>query len=398
MRMNPEKSRTNVEKSGFMRILNKYDFEKCIGIHKLEKQNQEEGKVGNTVLMRGDTVAAFTQELFQKAGMSEADAGYHADCLVKTNYWGIDSHGVIRIPAYFKRMLNGAINVNPDIRVIRGEGCLEVMDADAAAGFIGGRAGMERAMENAAKNGIAAVGMINSNHFGAGALYARMAAERGMIGIAMTNVKPLIVAPGATKPVTGNNPIAFGIPTYGDFPFVLDISLSVVAGGKLTLAIKKKEKIPMDWATDKDGRPTDDPQAAFDGYLLPMGGHKGLGLSYVVDILSGLITGGVFSQEMKSMYANPKDPSLTGHFFIAMDISKIISKEQMKERMALFKDRLKATPMWQEGAEMLLPGELEYRKEVERRRDGLPIPVTTYEELAQLAKEYDIKAPLTIIK
>ena len=129
-----------------------------------------------------------------------------------------------------------------------------------------------------------------------------------------------------------------------------------------------------------------------------MGGHKGLGLSYVVDILSGLITGGVFSQEMKSMYANPKDPSLTGHFFIAMDISKIISKEQMKERMAQFKDRLKATPMWQEGAEMLLPGELEYRKEVERRRDGLPIPVTTYEELAQLAEEYDIKAPLTIIK
>ena len=96
------------------------------------------------------------------------------------------------------------------------------------------------------------------------------------------------------------------------------------------------------------------------------------------------------------MYANPKDPSLTGHFFIAMDISKIISKEQMKERMAQFKDRLKATPMWQEGAEMLLPGELEYRKEVERRRDGLPIPVTTYEELAQLAEEYDIKAPLTI--
>ena len=106
----------------------------------------------------------------------------------------------------------------------------------------------------------------------------------------------------------------------------------------------------MDWATDKNGRPTDDPQAAFDGYLLPMGGHKGLGLSYVVDILSGLITGGVFSKDMKSMYANPKDPSLTGHFFIAMDISKIISKEQMKERMAQFKDQLKATPMWQEGA------------------------------------------------
>ena len=150
--------------------------------------------MGNTVLMRGETVTAFTQELFQKAGMSEPDAKYHAECLVNTNYWGIDSHGVIRVPAYFKRMLNGAINTNPQIKVVRGEGCLEVLDVDAAAGFIGGRAGMERAMDHAAVSGIAACGVINSNHFGAGALYVRMAAERGMIGIAMTNVKPLIVA------------------------------------------------------------------------------------------------------------------------------------------------------------------------------------------------------------
>lgn len=350
--------------------------------------------MANTYLIQGEDLIAFGKELFKKAGMSEADADFHANALVQTNYWGIDSHGVIRIPAYFKRMINGAVNVKPDIKTVRGEGCLEVLDADAAAGFIGAKAGMERAIKNAKKTGIAACGVINSNHFGAGALYARMAAEKGMIGIAMTNVKPLIVAPGASQPVTGNNPIAFAIPTYGDFPFVLDMSLSVVAGGKLTLAIKKKEKIPMDWATDKEGRPTDDPQKAFDGYLLPMGGHKGLGLSYVVDILSEVITGGVFSKEMKSMYANPEEPSLTGHFFIAIDISRIITEEAMKERMAIFKDNLKSTPMWQEGAEMLLPGEIEYRKEKERKEQGIPVPITTYEELMELAKEYDVKSPL----
>lgn len=350
--------------------------------------------MANTYLIQGEDLIAFGKELFKKAGMSEADADFHANALVQTNYWGIDSHGVIRIPAYFKRMINGAVNVKPDIKTVRGEGCLEVLDADAAAGFIGAKAGMERAIKNAKKTGIAACGVINSNHFGAGALYARMAAEKGMIGIAMTNVKPLIVAPGASQPVTGNNPIAFAIPTYGDFPFVLDMSLSVVAGGKLTLAIKKKEKIPMDWATDKEGRPTDDPQKAFDGYLLPMGGHKGLGLSYVVDILSGVITGGAFSKEMKSMYANPEEPSLTGHFFIAIDISRIITEEAMKERMAIFKDNLKSTPMWQEGAEMLLPGEIEYRKEKERKEQGIPVPITTYEELMELAKEYDVKSPL----
>lgn len=353
--------------------------------------------MANTYLIDGEELTTFAQQLFEKAGMNEDDAAFHANALVQTNYWGIDSHGVIRIPAYFKRMKNGAINTRPNIKPVRGEQNLEVLDADAAAGFIGARAGMQRAIDNARKTGIAACGVINSNHFGAGALYARMAAEQGMIGIAMTNVKPLIAAPGASVPVTGNNPIAFAVPTYAEFPFVLDISLSVVAGGKLTLAIKKKEKIPMDWATDKEGRPTDDPQKAFDGYLLPMGGHKGLGLSYVVDILSGVITGGVFSKEMKSMYANPEEPSLTGHFFIALDISKIISKEMMQERMKLFKDNLKSTPMWQEGAEMLLPGEIEYRKEQERRKNGIPVPVTTYEELMELAGECDIKAPLTIM-
>lgn len=354
-------------------------------------------QLANTVLMGGDNLIAFAKELFQKANMSEEDAQFHAECLINTNYWGIDSHGVIRIPAYFKRMLNGAINTRPEIKVVRGEDNLEVIDADAAAGFIGARAAMQRAIDHAKHAGIAACGVINSNHFGAGALYARMAAEQGMIGISMTNVKPLIVAPGASVPVTGNNPIAFAIPTYGEFPFVLDISLSVVAGGKLTLAIKKKEKIPMDWATDKDGRPTDDPQKAFDGYLLPMGGHKGLGLSYVVDILSGVITGGVFSHQMKSMYANPEDPSLTGHFMIAIDISKIITKEVMQARMKEFKDRLKATPMWQDGAEMLLPGEIEYRKEQERRENGIPVPVTTYEELQELAKEFGIQEPLKVL-
>lgn len=353
--------------------------------------------MSNTYLISGDELTAFAKELFQKVDMNPEDAQFHANALVQTNYWGIDSHGVIRIPAYFKRLASGAVNAHPDIKRVRGEQNLEVLDADAAAGFIGARAGMQTAIENARNTGIAACGVINSNHFGAGALYARMAAEEGMIGIAMTNVKPLIVAPGASVPVTGNNPIAFAIPTYDEFPFVLDISLSVVAGGKLTLAIKKKEKIPMDWATDKDGKPTDDPQKAFDGYLLPMGSHKGLGLSYVVDILSGVITGGVFSKEMKSMYANPDEPSLTGHFFIAIDISKIISKEMMQERMKLFKDNLKSTPMWQEGAEMLLPGEIEYRKEVERRKEGIPVPITTYEELTELAKQYAIQSPLTII-
>lgn len=348
------------------------------------------------VMVDAGVLEEFVTELFMKGGLDGGDAAFHAEALVKTDLWGISSHGCMRAPAYFERMRNGAINVKPQIRTVSGGGALEVMDGDAGAGILVGKRAMERAMELAKVHHIAAVGVRNSNHFGAGAIYARMAAERGMVGIAMTNVLPLVTAPGASRPVTGNNPIAVAVPTYGEFPFCLDMALSKVAGGKLTLAIKRGEKIPMDWATDAGGRPTDDPNEAFKGFLLPMGGYKGLGLAYVVDILSGVITGGVFSHQMKSMYAQPTEPSLTGHFFIAIDIDAVISREEMERRMEEYCMRLKETPMWEEGAEMLIPGELEYRKEKERRKTGIPVPIKTYEELEELKKRYGILAELTV--
>lgn len=131
---------------------------------------------------------------------------------------------------------------------------------------------------------------------------------------------------------------------------------------------------------------------------MPMGDYKGLGLAYVVDILSGVISGGVFSHQMKSMYANPEEPSLTGHFMIVLDISKIIPKEEMKKRMKEYYDTLKATPMLEEGTEMFLPGEIEYRKERERLRDGVPVPETTIEELKELAEKYNVNKPLTVLE
>ena len=348
----------------------------------------------NVINVSDKKLVVFIKELFMVTGMNADDADFNANALINTNLWGVDSHGVIRVPAYFNRMMSKAVNVNPDIKKIKGGKALEVIDGDNATGFIVAKTAMERAIELAKEHNIAAVGAINSNHFGAGAIYSRMAAEAGMIGISMTNVIPLVTAPGASKPVVGNNPIAISIPTYGECPFTLDMALSKVAGGKLTLAIKKGEKIPFDWATDKYGRPTDDPKEAFEGFLLPMGDFKGLGLAYVVDILCGVITGGVFSHQMKSMYAYPNDPSLTGHFMIAINIDAIIGKEDMKARMKEYYDRLKATPCWKENTEMYFPGELENIKSIERKESGIPIPVKTYEELMELKAKYNIAADI----
>lgn len=154
----------------------------------------------NTVLIQLEQMRRFLTELFHQAGLPFTDAEYHAQALVQTNLWGIDSHGVLRAPIYTKRMLSGAINTKPNIEKIRGALAFETWTGDDGAGFIVARDTMKRAIELAKQYGIGAVGVIRSNHFGAAGIYARMAAEAGLIGIVMTNVVPNIVALVAANP------------------------------------------------------------------------------------------------------------------------------------------------------------------------------------------------------
>jgi LDH2 family malate/lactate/ureidoglycolate dehydrogenase len=203
-----------------------------------------------------------------------------------------------------------------------------------------------------------------------------------------------VVAPGGSRPIIGNNPLSIAVPTYGEFPFVLDISFSSVSGGKLLLASKKGEKIPLDWGTDKNGRPTDDPDVAFKGFLLPAGGYKGLGLAYAVEILTGVLAGGVFLDAMKGMYKYPDDPSLTSHMMMAVNIAAIMEPEEMKSRMTKFIQKIHASPMWDEDKEMLLPGEIEHRTELVRRKRGIPLPANLYRELLALGEDLDVKVEL----
>ena len=341
----------------------------------------------NQIIVNEGNLTNYVSELFKKVGMSETDADFHSRALVDTNLWGVDSHGVLRVPIYIKRMQSGAVNPSPQIKPIRGSQGIEVLDGDDGPGFLVGRDAMLRAIKLAEQFNIGAVGAIRSNHFGATAIYTRLAVEHSMLGIAMTNVVPNVVAPGGSKPVVGNNPISIAVPTFGEFPFVLDISLSAVAGGKLLLASKKGEKIPLDWATDSQGRPTDEPDKAFEGFLLPMGGYKGLGLAYVVDLLCGVITGGAFLQSMKGMYKYPNDPSLTGHFMIAIKLEAFMNKEELTTRMAEFVETIKTSPMWAENGEMLIPGEIEHRTAIIRREDGIPLPANLYQELVDLGND-----------
>ncbi|MDO6729266.1 Ldh family oxidoreductase [Marinovum sp. 2_MG-2023] len=344
------------------------------------------------VLIPAEEIETYLGDLLKHLGLSQEDAALCAADLVQTNLWGVDSHGLLRLPIYAQRLITGAVNRRPNMQRLGGRGGFEVWDGDAALGYVAGHRATDRAIELARSNGIGAVAIRNSNHFGAAGLYIKQAVDAGMVAIAMTNVIPNLVVPGGAKPITGNNPLAFGAPSGLDFPMILDISMSAVAGGKLLLAQKKGEKIPLGWATDQEGRPTDDPFVGFKGFLLPLGGHKGFGMSLMVDILCGVISGGAFQFDLKSMYSAPDAPSDTSHTFIVLDPDVFLGRAAFEDRMQSLYATLKASPMWEKDSRMLLPGELEHETMCKRRRDGIPVPRALLNDIRVLANSCDFKA------
>lgn len=338
---------------------------------------------------------AFVAELFEKSGMPAEDAAWYAETLVKTNLRGMDSHGVLRAPNYIERIKKRAINPRPNMVLTQIAPAITMVDADDAAGCVASKKAMECAIENAKSFGVGIAAVKNSNHFGAGASYAQLAVDQDMIGIVLTNVPTLITAPGAKKKLVGNNPIGIGIPTYSEHPFMLDMSLSVVAEGKLRFAAAKGSKIPTTWAADVNGNPTDDPNEALKGFLLPIAGYKGLGLAYVVDILCGVLTSGIFADKIKSMYRNADEPSQIGHMMLAINLPAFLSRDEMKEHMEYYHKYLEAAPLVDGAAPLCFPGEIEHNCELRRREEGIPVPLTTLEQLLALKEEFGVTAELT---
>ena len=188
-------------------------------------------------------------------------------------------------------------------------------------------------MKTASENGIGAVGIRNTNNFGTAGYFGEKAANNGMIGIVMGNAAPAIAPPGGTKAILGTNPICFAFPSpETEFPIVLDMATSNAARGKIRLALRNGEKIPLGWALDSNGEPTDDPAAALEGSLIPMGGYKGFGLSMMIDIMAGLITGSAYGGEVKNLN-HPDSYSRNGNLFIVIDPTFFISKDEYDLRM-----------------------------------------------------------------
>lgn len=346
------------------------------------------------MIVQGKNLKNFVKDIFIKVHLSENDSEFIANALVDSNLYGIDSHGVMRVPIYIKRCMNGAININPNFQFQNANKTVEILDADNAHGILAGKKAMLRAIDLAKENGIGLVGVKRSNHYGACSIYTRLATDADMIGISATNVKPLMIASGAEIPVVGNNPFSIAIPTYNNFPFVLDMALSVVARGKISLAAEKGTTIPLEWATNKHGRPTDNAQEALAGYIQAMGGYKGIAIAYAIDMLCGVLTGAGFSYGVKSMYEEEIEPSRTGHIMLAINLGILANKKMIKKRINEYHKILINTPMWDKNQRVCFPGEIEQDIYTKRLAEGIVLPESIYNELLSLGKKLNVNTKL----
>jgi LDH2 family malate/lactate/ureidoglycolate dehydrogenase len=224
-----------------------------------------------------------------------------------------------------------------------------------------------------------------SNHFGPVAPYSLLAAEAGFASIIGSNASTTIAPTGGRDARLGNSPVGFCVPNPGGQPILLDMALSVVARAKIRGAAKRGEAIPPTWATDKDGRPTTDPKAALDGFLLPIGGHKGYGLALIVDLFAGLLSGAAYLTHVSSWADNPEAPQDLGHFFFLIDAARLGPPEWLAGRMRDFAAILHDAPRADPATPVLLPGEIELGKLERHRRDGIALDPALISRLESLA-------------
>jgi LDH2 family malate/lactate/ureidoglycolate dehydrogenase len=347
----------------------------------------QKAAMSRMTLVSVESLEKFCIAVLKRAGLSEQNAITLAESLSFADARGLAAHGVARLPEYLARVKAGVMNLEPTMDIEQDYPASALLNANNGPGQIAGVKAMEIAIRKARTNGVGLVGVKNSNHFGAAAFFAMRALKEDMIGLVLTNAAPSIAPYGAKVPLIGTNPITVAIPAATKLPIVLDMSTSLVARGKIWLASLAGRKIPPGWALDKDGKPTDDPDAALNGGSLePIGGPKGSGLSLIIDLLCGVLTGTTLSGDVK-LIMDLAGPMNTSHLLMAINIGSFVKVEQFKKNIDEVILRIKALPSIQ-GPPAYLPGEIEFNLAEKRRAEGIPFSADSLATLGELAERY----------
>lgn len=337
------------------------------------------------------TLEAFVAKSFTACGMPESDANTAAALMVRADLIGQEGHGVFRLPMYVRRIREGGLNVKPAFKLVEERTATALIDGDNGLGHLVMSHATELAIAKAAKTGVAWVGARFSNHAGPASLYPMMALERDMIGIYIAVGSANHLPPwGGTEMLLSTNPIAIAIPATKRPPIVLDMATTVAAYGKVKTAAARGETMPEGWMIDRTGAPLTDPAHAAEGFLLPIGGPKGYGLSLVFGILAGVLNGAAFGRDVIDFNADSTSVTNTGHLILALDIGAFADVDAFKAGIDKVWDEMKSSPLLPGVDEIRLPGERLARVEAERRRDGIPITPALRQQLDELADDLGI--------
>jgi LDH2 family malate/lactate/ureidoglycolate dehydrogenase len=353
-----------------------------------------ERRADGSGLIPAPGLRTFATRVFTELGVPVEDAAIVADSLVEADLRGVSSHGVLRIPSYVKRILDGGTSPLTRIDVVRDHSAAVLLDANAGLGQVAGVRAMGFAIERASIHGIAIAGVRNSGHFGAAAYYSMRAAREDMIGLVFSNASAGLAPWGARKAMLGNNPWSIAIPADSEVMVVLDLANSVAARGKIRMAAVKGEAIPTGWGADKDGKPTTDAAAALAGLILPMAEHKGSGISIIVDLLTGGLMGGAILDDVGSIDRSAR-PQGVAHFFAAIDVAAFQDVAAFKKRVDEYCRRVHEAPRAEGTDRIYMPGELEAITSAQRAATGVPVEAAVLDSLRTVANQLGIVFDLT---
>ena len=322
------------------------------------------------------------KNIFKKHKLSSKHAKISADALINAELVGAPSHGLSRLKMYCDRINKKVINPRPKIKIKKISQSIAHIDANNSIGFVAADIGIKKAISNAKKTGIGLVGIKNSGHYGLSGYYAEQAVKKNLIVMCFTNAPPAIAPHGAKKSLFGTNPICFGTPTASKIPFIFDTSVSVINRGKIRVAARTNKKIPEGVALDKFGKPTTDAKKALAGIQLPIAGFRGSGLAWMVDILSGVLTGGNHGGKVKDPFDDFSGPQNIGHLFIAIKPNLFIGNynQRIKENIK----RIKRLPKIKGVKEILYPGQNKHRRYKKNLNKKINIPSNIVEDLKKL--------------
>jgi LDH2 family malate/lactate/ureidoglycolate dehydrogenase len=320
--------------------------------------------------------------------MPEDLAQITAEVMVETDLMGVDSHGISMLMLYERMWTAGQVQLRARPRVVHDAGCTALVDGGAGLGHPVGVMAMKLAVDKALAHGMGGVGVFNSHHFGAAGFYARLATDRGVLGMVASSARTVVMVPTrGAAPVLGTNPLAFAAPARRNRPFVLDMATTTVAANKVKIYDLNRKPLPEGWVVDERGRPLTDAGLAMDylfkrpeGGLTPLGGtpergsHKGYGLAMMAQILGATLTGGSFSPLRNRDGTRPDEPDNIGHFFLAIDPKAFRPPGAFEDDLDAAIDVLHATPPSDAAEPVLVAGEPEDQSRVRRLREGVPIP------------------------